>query len=250
MLIQPLHEFAGLGNIVTWTFCNWGQRQMALNWWRHMEEQVPDAKPHVVCLDLESESYLRTYGVRTNRAITPHTVSRDNLEFRRSIAWTRITVMKILISWEILNAGHTAFYSDTDVVVRRDPRGSLMKMIHDSEILFQINHFKRICSGIYFARSTPQTLRLFDLDSPGLPQYQHTNPQYGDQTFIEDRIAVMGQDLHWSFLPAAGFPNGVIWYNNRKSLRHQAEMIHFNCLVGTAEKIKEMIADGVWSVEN
>ena len=132
------------------------------------------------------------------------------------------------------------------MVARKDPTATMLQSVADKDVVFQANHMNNICTGIYLARPTAASLALFDVDTPRLPAYEFDDPHYDDQYFIQHRVAVMGDALSWAFLPAAGFPNGAIWYANRERLRDKVEMVHYNCLVGTPAKVTEMNRDGAW----
>ena len=239
-------EVVGDHGFVTWTYCNWGQRRMALNWWRHLERVAPDLRPLIFCLDAKTEEDLQRKGARTGSIRLAYEVSEAALPFRRSAAWSKLTLVKILLVHHLAAAGVRQFYSDTDIVAWRDPAALLLEHLNRHEIVFQNEHDDAICSGIILARPCQSVLRLFDLQAEGLPAYQSNRPGYGDQTFIKRRVAAMGDGLDWALLPKPQFPTGKLWYPSRAHYRETALLVHYNWKDEIGPKIAEMRQDGMW----
>lgn len=181
--------------------------------------------------------------------------------------WDVIMFKKLECVHYTLLQGHDVLYTDTDVVFQRDGLEYILDNIGDSDFVIQQDGPKDMmwCAGLFYAKTCPETLNLtilspdlckgFNCDQPilngrlsvesGLPLsrvYSKSN--------VQDRVVSNGwspsNSLKWHRLSEDLFPNGNKWQKMRHRYRKDAYLIHYNCITGYVNKVKEMKKHNHW----
>ena len=246
MFDQDKEDMVGARGFVSWTYCNWAQRDFALNWYRHLIEQAADLRPLIFCVDDATQDYLTAAGARTASIKLGFKIREKEVGFRSSVAWARLMLVKVLLTHAMAKAGLPQFYCDTDVVARRDPIDAVLRAVDGHDIAFQDDYNGAICAGLFFAQPSEGVCRLFDVGAQGLPPYELNDPAFSDQIFLTQRLEMLGQSLSVALLPREVFPTGKVWFPQREALADRALMVHYNWQFGSHNKIAKMKLDNAW----
>lgn len=247
-LQEDINQFADADNIVCWTFCNEGHIDMAHNWWSHFSSSNPERKPVIITISQKAKDYFAGQNIPCILFRPPFQVSNQEVDFRKDNNWTKIVACKLDICREILSKGHFSFFNDSDVVVMKPIDHEVLTVINSEfDIKFQKNHFGNICSGVYLAKPCEAIIKLFDRLAEGLENYDINLNHYGEQDFLKSRLEQMHGIIKWGFLPQTTMPNGAIWYKEKKSLKNKVILVHYNCIVGKTNKVREMKKDSAWN---
>ena len=159
---------------------------------------------------------------------------------------------------KLLGCGYTLLLSDVDVVFLKNPLPTLFKESKEKDIIFQgdsIDHnlvdsllpytISYACVGFTFMKPTTGTILLWK----GVLNYQ-THHYWNDQAAVNVclRHPSILAHLRWAVLDYWQFPNGIIYFKQRTHLQNPF-IVHANFLLGINNKMAEMMAAGLWCVE-
>ena len=189
-------------NLKIISFCNYPYREIALNWVKYLEELSID-NYEVLCLDDESDKYLKSQGCH----------SRVLDEFKDDwISGCKHTMRRTLIFKKYLEEGYDIIHSDTDALWLKDPIPDLIEGNDQDIIVSTVRHSYAFppqvreefgftcCMGWVFFRSNQNTVGYLDRflstreikgsDQKNFNQFLlHNNPDVkphdlGDELFI------------------------------------------------------------------
>lgn len=151
-------------NLKIISFCNYSYREVALNWARHLEA-LSISNYEVLCLDAESDKYLKSHGCH----------SRVLEEFNDDwISGCKHTMRRFLIFKKLLEEGYDIIHSDTDALWLRDPIPDLIEANNQDIIASTVRHRRAFpqevrkvfgftcCMGWIFFRSNENTISYLD----------------------------------------------------------------------------------------
>ena len=151
-------------NLKIISFCNYPYREIALNWVKHLEALSID-NYEVLCLDTESDEYLKSHGCH----------SRVLDEFNDDwISGCKHTMRRTLIFKKLLEEGFDIIHSDTDALWLKDPVSDLIESNDQDVIVSTVRHDNAFppevreafgftcCMGWIFFRSNNKTISYLD----------------------------------------------------------------------------------------
>ena len=151
-------------NLKIISFCNYPYREIALNWVKHLEALSID-NYEVLCLDAESDEYLKFHGCH----------SRVLDEFNDDwISGCKHTMRRILIFKKYLEEGYDIIHSDTDALWLKNPIPNLIEANNQDIIMSTVRHsgafppevaeafWFTCCMGWIFFRSNNETVNYLD----------------------------------------------------------------------------------------
>jgi len=151
-------------NLKIISFCNYPYREIALNWVKHLEALSID-NYEVLCLDAESDEYLKFHGCH----------SRVLDEFNDDwISGCKHTMRRILIFKKYLEEGYDIIHSDTDALWLKNPIPNLIEANNQDIIMSTVRHSGAFppevaeafgftcCMGWIFFRSNNETVNYLD----------------------------------------------------------------------------------------
>lgn len=222
---------------------------------------------HLVVFALDADGYnallAKTAGAGVGVVYYPTRFAFREMQLFQQRQFHLITCYKIEVVHRLLRLGYDVLFSDSDIVLLRDPLSFLRDHLLQSDMLVQddsanlhLSGFPastHLCTGFFYVESNAKTVDAFDprhmrfsrwkasLQRKLLPRGKiKFNDQKHFNSFIKHRIDV-------SILPRSLFPNGFYYYN-RRELSSDCYLIHFNYLVGD-EKRQKMIQDGYYFLE-
>ena len=151
-------------NLKIISFCNYPYREIALNWVKHLEALSID-NYEVLCLDAESDEYLKSHGCH----------SRVLDEFNGDwISGCKHTMRRTLIFKKYLEEGYDIIHSDTDALWLKNPIPELIESNSQDIIVSTVRHKGAFppevreafgftcCMGWIFFRSNKNTINYLD----------------------------------------------------------------------------------------
>ena len=151
-------------NLKIISFCNYPYREIALNWVKHLEALSID-NYEVLCLDLESDEYLKSHGCH----------SRVLDEFNDDwISGCKHTMRRTFIFKKYLEEGFDIIHSDTDALWVKNPIPDLIDSNNQDVIVSTVRHGAAFppevreafgftcCMGWIFFRSNHRTVSYLD----------------------------------------------------------------------------------------
>lgn len=151
-------------NLKIISFCNYPYREIALNWVKHLEELSID-NYEVLCLDAESDQYLKSHGCH----------SRILEEFNDDwISGCKHTMRRTFIFKKYLEEGYDIIHSDTDALWLKNPIPDLIEANNQDVIFSTVRHSYAFppevreafgftcCMGWIFFRSNHKTINYLD----------------------------------------------------------------------------------------
>lgn len=151
-------------NLKIISFCNYPYREIALNWVKHLEELSID-NYEVLCLDPESDEYLKSHGCH----------SRVLDEFSDDwISGCKHTMRRTFIFKKYLEDGFDIIHSDTDALWLKNPMPDLIEANGQDIIVSTVRHNGAFppevreafgftcCMGWIFFRSNHKTIDYLD----------------------------------------------------------------------------------------
>ncbi len=146
------------------SFCNYPYREIALNWVKHLEE-LSINNYEVLCLDPESDEYLKSHGCN----------SRVLNEFNDDwISGCKHTMRRTFIFKKYLKEGFDIIHSDTDAIWLKNPIPQLIESNSQDIIVSTVRHREAFppevreafgftcCMGWIFFRSNYKTIKYLD----------------------------------------------------------------------------------------
>tara|TARA_B100001093_G_scaffold195390_1_gene187849 strand:+ start:4435 stop:5397 length:963 start_codon:yes stop_codon:yes gene_type:complete len=244
------------------SYVNGGYLDFALNWLKYIRELDMQDLVIMYCLDDESfERMSEEKDIECKRWISPNFHIETTSEFHQK-GWDALMWNKMEAAHQLLTAGYTVLYADTDINFLKNPLSDLEKICEEGnyDVAFQVAGGASICPGFFYAKSNEKTIHLFNIDREDFKQgYIETNEdgEIKQRKFKEDMMllnlrlhrAIEPDDINYVQLSANGYPQGVHWERNIKNRgRERAEqdafIVHFNCTVGWSN-IDEMTANGL-----
>lgn len=151
-------------NLKIISFCNYPYREIALNWVKHLEALSID-NYEVLCLDPESDEYLKSHGCH----------SRVLDEFSDDwISGCKHTMRRTFIFKKYLEDGFDIIHSDTDALWLKNPMPDLIEANGQDIIVSTVRHNGAFppevreafgftcCMGWIFFRSNHKTIDYLD----------------------------------------------------------------------------------------
>jgi hypothetical protein len=235
------------------TIANLGYVDYALNFIESLKRLGLERYLVVFALDAEAYDALRekTAGTGVGVVRDPNSDDiRELLQFRQG-RWHRLTLYKIEVVHRLLRRGHDVLYSDSDIVLLRDPLAYLQDRLSRADIVIQDDNANLspagspattiLCTGFFCVKSNAKTIAAFDPRHMRLRKLQaslrrrllpRSKVAISDQThfnsFIKHRLDV-------SVLPRDLFPNGYYYYESGADFS-DAYLIHFNHIVGDKKR--------------
>ena len=237
-------------NIKIISFCNYPYREIALNWVKHLEALSIDDY-EVLCLDTESDQYLKSHGC----------YSRVLDEFNDDwISSCKHTMRRTLIFKKYLEEGYDIIHSDTDALWLKNPIPNLIEANNQDIIMSTVRHSGAFppevreafgftcCMGWIFFRSNKKTISYLDRflntreikgsDQKNFNQFLlHNHPttqphKFGDRLIIDN---VADQDYNYNKLSLLALnkllvkrgpieDDTYVWHpNTRKEAQHKKQ---------------------------
>ena len=166
---------------------------------------------------------------------------------------------KLDFTRDYLKQGYQVFCSDLDIVFLKNPIPYLKKMSRGYNIIFQNdyaeydngNEVSLFCTGFYFVNPSPLTVKLFDREVNIFKQLNKINLKgtydESDQNYINIKLKQKRfNKLQIKMLDKDIFPNGWWWLKNHSNLN--PDIIHYNCISGIENKIREMKKYNHWLI--
>lgn len=265
--------------------CNFGYLPLTLNWLKSLELLGLQENVLLYSLDKKVQEALNEKGIEN--ILWETTKFSDIPEEHNSIhsdAWADIVFRKIELVNATLKSGEDVFFTDSDIIFKKNPIEHLKGMTENLDMVIQCEgHPTRnplACSGVYYAKSCESTISLtnvdmeymeyvanrlvglrrtpfkFDCDQGYLnarlglkPRTWKFNKMFADE---EVRLDVMSKPhTKFDFLSRDEFPTGDYWLDNQERVKDRCYLIHYNShrLQGPMEnKINQMKKDGNWLI--
>lgn len=265
--------------------CNFGYLPLTLNWLKSLELIGLRDSVLLYSLDKKVQEALNERGIEN--ILWETSIFSDIPEEHNSIhsdAWMDIVFRKIELVNATLKSGEDVFFTDSDIIFKKNPINYLKRMTENLDMVIQCEgHPTRnplACSGVYYAKTCESTISLtnvdreymdyvaqrllglrrkpfrFDCDQGYLnarlglkPRTWRFNKMFADE---EVRLDVMSKPYtKFSFLPRDEFPTGNYWLENKERVKDNCYLIHYNShrLQGPIEnKINQMKLDENWFI--
>lgn len=171
---------------------------------------------------------------------------------------------------EMLRAGYHPFVLDLDVVLLSDPLRWLAEQgsaVQRHELLVQSDARDGISQresdpglvtqrlglqqgsswtyangGVFYCRSTPRTIALFERVWEALSNAERPP---NEQDMLNRELAA-GQGLSWALLPTQSFPNGFVYFRRPVPTSGKPVLVHANWIDGVREKVHNLREAGLW----
>lgn len=176
-------------------------------------------------------------------------IKRSNIKIKHNLLQTGIdsgdwqsetylknVYQKLVITHSKLKEGKSVICSDVDIIYYRD----FMPMIQNNQhldIIFSVDH-QFFCTGFFYAKPTPETLKLFD---HSIKIKSWTGDQ-GDQGYINYKLTDMQdelKDLKLGCIHPSVAPYGKYIFDEKNKINNPY-FAHFNWTVGLKQKIAKM----------
>jgi len=148
----------------------------------------------------------------------------------------KIVYKKLEITYQKLLSNNNVWLSDLDIVFLKNPKGYLLDLLNDYDIIFQND--RRFCTGFYMAKPTPLTIELFNSSQKISPW----GGDQGDQGYINAKYQQQKdkyKDLKIKVLDDDLFPHGLYWCKEHKR-KVNPYIVHYNWISSHAHKIGKM----------
>lgn len=242
-----IRQYCDTSGVLYWSYCNYGHRDLARNWYAHFSASNPDLRPLVFVLDQRTGQYLESYGVRNVLFQSALSYSDHAIPYRSERGWTNLVAIKLEITRTLLLQGMSCFYTDTDVVILGNVKELINELVMTRDITFQENHRGSLCSGVFFANPAPSTIELIGNECLDRGEPLTNKGYHGDQSYLTERARKFSETLALGYFPKQEAPNGKTWYAMRLTRgRLLPLLIHYNCVIGNESKIAQMQIDGHW----
>jgi len=197
-------------------------------------------------IDPEARSRFEINRIQTVAAYVRHIAPVPELVTFRTGRWAQIVAQKIALIHTVLAKGWNVFYVDGDIVFLRDPSTWIRSYADHCDLWIQDDDDQpdrrrspkdtNLCTGMFWARSCPSTLRLFD--PARMPRKFEC-----DQLHI-NHLVKRGENVRLMTLPRELFPNGAQFYEHPE-MKASACAIHFNYILAK-DKRPRMEEHGLW----
>ena len=250
---QLRRDWERAGSTLVFTVANFGHAELALN--LALSCRAWGISIAVFALDDQTTRYLSglvpVYPVPASMLLAAsHAIGIGEADFGtadfRPLTWARYGIVNGL-----LKEGFSPVYLDTDVVVR----GDLLKAFReiwaqysDANTLVQQNIRGAACMGVFSVCSAARDAwqKIFHESELERHDYASIGGSMDQRYFNKVVLPSKEYDLRVRFLPQDKFPTGSFMRDNMDLVREQAALIHYNGVVGIAEKILEMRTNGDW----
>jgi hypothetical protein len=225
----------------------------------------------VAAFDKESYEYCLSKVIPSITAFN-HTLSITSAADFGSKEFRALTKLKSLQVLKILKAGFNVIWSDVDIFFKKNPVEHLLSLKYDLSIQSNApvaewpdsNGYRRINSGFYFVRATPETVTAFQgiVDHAKFTKLSE-QPSFYTILCGDDMKYVLGRhgcynyeiNVHTHFLDRGEFPNGAIYWRNMTdplSAKYDtsgAFIVHANWMKGHDMKVQKLKDDGSWVID-
>lgn len=242
------------------SFCNYPYREIALNWVKHLEALSID-NYEVLCLDPESNEYLKSHGCH----------SRALDEFNDDwISGCKHTMRRTFIFKKYLEDGIDIIHSDTDALWLKNPIPDLIESNDQDIIVSTVRHSYAFppevrealgftcCMGWIFFRSNHKTISYLDRflntreikgsDQKNFNQFLLFNKpssrphQFGDQLTIDN---IADQDYNYNELSLLALSKPLV---KRGPIEDETYVWHPNTRKEAEHKKQSFIDRGTWKI--
>lgn len=184
----------------------------------------------------------------------------------RSANWVRVTVAKILPVESLLQRGYSVLFTDTDIVLFRDPFPVLyedvdLEIQNDHQNSTKADVYMQLNSGLYYAR--PSALPLLRRWMNASAEDPKTSAQLvltkmisrerkaGSLVYVpptkRSGEVVPPPKASFRVLDPVLFPNGGLVFKNRiVKLHNKTVAVHANWMVGMKEKKRALVDAKSW----
>jgi len=226
----------------------------------------------LVALDAPSLGLVQDSGVAAMDATHLVSLPAGASDAFGSAAFFAVNGARYFCLLEMLRAGFNLFILDLDVVLLRDPLHWLAtdgRALASHEMLVQSDARDGVSrlewdpglvtrrlglaegrswtyanGGVFFCRSTPRTLGLFERVWATLSAAE-TPPNEQD---VLNRELASATNLSWALLPVADFPNGFVYFYRPLPAPARHVLVHANWINGVREKVYHLSEVGLWAV--
>jgi hypothetical protein len=242
------------------SFCNYPYREVALNWAKHLEGLSID-NYEVLCLDLESDEYLKSHDCH----------SRILDEFNDDwISGCKHTMRRMLIFKKYIKDGYDIIHSDTDALWLKNPIPDLIESNNEDIIVSTVRHGGAFppevreafgftcCMGWIFFRSNHKTISYLDKflntreikgsDQKNFNQFLLRNKptinphKHGDELIIDN---VADQDYNYNELSLLALSKPLV---KRGPIEKSTYVWHPNTRKEAGHKKESFINAGKWKI--
>jgi hypothetical protein len=154
----------------------------------------------------------------------------------QSATYLQNVYQKLEITHAKLKEGKRVVCSDVDIIFYRDFTPLIEKNNH-LDIIFSVDH-QFFCTGFFYARPTPETIKLFNHKIP----IKKWEGDQGDQGYINYKLADMQdelKDLKIGYIHPSIAPYGKYIFDEEQEIK-KPYLAHFNWTIGNKEKIQKM----------
>jgi len=247
-------------NLKIISFCNYPYREIALNWVKHLEA-LSIGNYEVLCLDSESDEYLKSHGCH----------SRILEEFNDDwISGCKHTMRRTFIFKKYLEDGIDIIHSDTDALWLKNPIPELIKSNNQDIIVSTVRHREAFppevreafgftcCMGWIFFRSNHKTISYLDRflntreikgsDQKNFNQFLlHNKPASKAHKLGDELIIDNNSDHHYNYneLSLLALSKPLI---KRGPIEDQTYVWHPNTRKEAEYKKQSFINRGTWKI--
>lgn len=235
-----------INNNIILTICNFGYVKYTHNLYLSCKKINLENNIVIVCLDEESLKYFNSNNIDAFMIKSIFDTPLNNVKYKDK-SWKPITAAKIDITYRILKLGYDVIMTDGDIIWKKNPISKLEKYIKNYDMLIQSdngpgehndNPKNKLCTGFMFLKSNKKILDLFD-PSKIVLDGNNCNFVKDDQKYLNTLLKKSDCKIKYNTLNRNEFPNGAYWYDKSKEIKDDANIIHFNFVIGK-NKINKM----------
>tara|TARA_Y100000591_G_C21783871_1_gene672647 strand:- start:551 stop:1267 length:717 start_codon:yes stop_codon:yes gene_type:complete len=229
-------------NISFITFTNFGYLHFTQNLILSLEKINFPLSLKVYCIDQKSYDSLQKWNQNIIlEMLNDETNKNEKIIGWKEKGWNTMVFSKLKCIYKELLQNEYVFFTDSDIVLEKNPLEYLLENIKDYDMLIQQNIEKKypLNSGFMFINSNDKMKNLFDWTKINI------------NTFTCDQDYINNNSNNFSFykLSMNLFPVEYHYLLNYSNINKDIYIIHFNYYRGN-EKIKGMMNLYKWYVNN